>query len=1258
MEQELELQLAAEKRANFLRAAERDPSFVALRSAITDYFFAAKSERRLRINLQGMGESLKPYLIAALLELLPDLKILYIESDELNFRRDERDFEALLGVAPAVFRPRELEFREVDATSRTTEIERLACLHQMQSGAARLVLAPVTALSQRLASRAKLDARYEISVNQRLDQAELRERLVALGFEALPHCEGLSQFSQRGDIIDFVPLAMDAEVDYGVRISFFDDEIDRIDRFDLDTQRSLERLESVEILSQRELELSAADYQRLAEHLEEAGAEARRRIIRQGGKLESARKIESLYLRDAERCRTAERFPALDRYLDFIFGESALSLVDYAAEHGYLIIVDELLRCQERLDRQAAQAYEDMTILIEHQDAPNEIFDANWRPDAVLRGLDSKPALLSLAALPQSGNGLTAAKEIQIYAREAEHRHGLELQMLREFQEREARGESSYILCSDPDLRERLRALIFENCPGLKDPFLDFELSHGFEYPAAKLYVLSREEVFASRRNRRKRRSKTAQTGAPIALFTELKPDELLVHDDFGIGIYRGLTQLEHHGAVRDYLQIEYAGGDKIYLPMDALDQIQKYIGTGDNSKVKLSRLGGQDWEKAKSRARDSIKVLATDLVELYAKRRQLKGHAFPPKTPFEADFAARFDYEETNDQLQALDEICADMESDRVMDRLLCGDVGFGKTEVAFRAMFKCACDSKQAVLLAPTTVLSQQHYETLLERLGDLPLRVALLNRFVAAADRKKILRAVQRGDVDILIGTHRVLSKDVKFADLGLLVVDEEQRFGVDHKESLKAKYPEVDVLTLTATPIPRTLHMSLSGIRDISVLEEPPENRRPVRTFVMDYDEGIVADAILREINRGGQVFYLFNNVEKMPAEQAKLERLLPDARIVMGHGKMSSSEIEAVMETFLKGEADILLCSTIIESGIDIPNVNTLIVCHSDRFGLSQLYQIKGRVGRSTRQAYAYFTYEREKVLNAEAQKRLIALREYTELGSGFKIALKDLEVRGAGNLLGGEQHGQMAAIGYELYCRMLDEEIEAAKWASVAEENEDFVSVRKLERAEDFQAASAASSSQTSGISFSAKAKSEAVDKSGPRFRDAHTSRRARSLETLIDLKVDAFIRADYVPDESARVDLYRRIVRIETYADYLDLQDEFLDRFGDPPPAISQLLDVAYVRARASRLGCVRICRQKSSLCLEMSKDLSLGMGEVTALMAGPYRANLRLDLGQHPALYLLDVPAKNEAALELLRKLFYEGEREAEKMKGEASS
>jgi transcription-repair coupling factor (superfamily II helicase) len=630
-------------------------------------------------------------------------------------------------------------------------------------------------------------------------------------------------------------------------------------------------------------------------------------------------------------------------------------------------------------------------------------------------------------------------------------------------------------------------------------------LPFGFEYPEIKLALVTEAELYGSVKRKAGKASKR-----PQLVFSELSVGDMVVHETHGIGRFVGVEALTVGDNTRDYLLLQYSGGDKLYIPTDQLDRVQKYIGGGDEE-PKLSKLGGTEWQRAVSRTREGVKELAMDLVRLYSERQRFKGHSFSKDTPWQRQMEENFIYEETPDQLTSIEEIKKDMESGKIMDRLLCGDVGYGKTEVALRAAFKAVMDSKQVAFLVPTTILAQQHYSTLSSRFAGFPVTVELLSRFKSPKEQSEIVKRIASGRVDVVVGTHTLLSSKVKFKDLGLLIVDEEQRFGVGHKEQIKDMKRTVDVLTLSATPIPRTLHMSMIGIRDMSVIETPPEQRYPVQTYVLEYSEAVVREAVLKEIGRGGQVYIVYNRVRSMEGFAAKIGELVPEARIAFAHGQMSERILEKTMLDFMDGMYDVLICSTIIESGMDIPNVNTIVVHDADHMGLSQLYQLRGRVGRSTRLGYAYLTFRRDKVLTEVAEKRLTAIREFTQFGSGFKIAMKDLEIRGAGNLLGPEQHGHMAEVGYDFYCKLMSEAVREAK---------------------------------------------------GEPERPV--------VDCSVDIPVDAHIPHSYIRGENLRLEMYKRIASISSGEDLLDVQEELLDRYGDIPKSVQNLMDVALCKAYA----------------------------------------------------------------------------------------
>jgi transcription-repair coupling factor (superfamily II helicase) len=992
--------------------------------------------------------------------------------------------------------------------------------------------------------------------------------LTDMGYERTRLVEGPGQFAVRGDIIDIVPpdqAGRPSAEKTGIRVSFFDDEIDAIKRIDINSQRSTEMLQQAGIFPARELLLPKSARAGLASRILD----------------EKTTDAHALRRRDAQKVEEGICFSGLDRYISLLYPD-AHSIWDYISLEGCFIAVDELLRVKNRMDAVLADFYEQFKVLLSKGGILPCSEDILFKGVDILRKLDQIEPVLHFAAIPSSGNGFPKAEEVTISGRECDSYRAKELRLIGDVKERNLARKDTLLMVTNEARRQRLQELFDEQ--ETTCVFSPFPVKNGFEYMAASALLVGSNQIFGSERPVKKKHAK----GIKIDLFSDLRPGDLVVHEAHGVGRYIGLMNIESGGVRRDYIKIEYFGTDTLYIPMESFDQIQKYVGS-ENHEPKLSKLGGQDWNKLKEKARDSIRVLATNLVKLYALRMSRKGFTFSTDTVWQKEFEENFPYEETDDQIKSIEEIKADMESAKVMDRLLCGDVGYGKTEVAFRAVFKCIMDGKQAAILVPTTVLAQQHFENLRARLSGFPVQVGLLSRFASDAMIKETKKGITSSRVDVVIGTHRMLSADVRFKDLGLLVVDEEQRFGVDHKERMKELFPTVDVLTLTATPIPRTLHMSMSGIRDISVLEEPPLDRRAVQTYVMEYNEEIITEALLREISRNGQVFYLFNDTRRINEKVARIENLLPGAKIAYAHGKMGEHQLEDIINSFIRGEADVLVCTTIIESGIDMPNVNTMIIEDADRLGLAQLYQLRGRVGRSDRQAYAYVTYRRDKVLTEVAEKRLAAIRDYTELGSGFKIALRDLEVRGAGNLLGAEQHGNLDAIGYDLYCKMLDEEIRLQSGTSAA-----------------------------------------------PR------------IEASVEIAIDAYIPTAYVPDEGQRMDMYRRVGEIMDSKTYYDVLDELADRYGDLPEQIITLADISYSRAMASAMGFARVCEKAGSIQFTYGSGITPDMKILSILLNMPsYKGQILFNAGTNPYLVYRNAARVKARAPGLIRSLFMEFEK-----------
>ncbi len=1159
-----------------LEAIKTDPAYNALAEAVRASI-GARPGAGTHINVTGPCDPQKFLILAALSQEL-GLVPFVLMPDELLARAAAASLGAFLDKPVRVFRQRELGLADAEASSHEAETARIGILADLLDGTAGAVVATAAAALQKLPPVAQFrDAVRTLAAGSVVDPDALADHLAAIGYERVRQAEGPGQFARRGDILDIVLPGEETE---GIRVSFFDQEIDAVKRFDPSTQRSTEMLASVRVPPARELLLDAAARLRVSAAVLDAGRAHLDHLAQEGADPSLREHVRHLVEHDAERLEHGLSFSACDRWLPLLYDEPA-SIVDYALAAGATVFVDEPARISHRLDAAQADMAERTKALLLKGHALPLAADICWRGVDILRRLDASRRVVALAGLASSGNGFPGAREFKIAGRPADSYRGREDRLVQEIRRRNQEGLSTWLSADTAERAERLRRLLAE--ADTYAHILTIPLPTGLEYMACNLLLIGSQDIFGNERRARR----AAHKGARIDLFSDLAPGDYVVHEAHGIGRYEGLHAVESGGVRRDYLRIAYASDDTLYIPMESLDQIQKYVGS-EGREPRLTRLGGQEWSRMKERARESIRKLATDIIALYARRRALKGHAFAPDTVWQKEFEDTFPYEETEDQLRCIAEVKEDMESDRVMDRLLCGDVGFGKTEVAFRAMFKAVMDGCQVALLAPTTVLAQQHYENFIERVKGFPVEVGLLSRFAPDALQKKTLRGIGTGKVDVVIATHRLLSKDVRFKNLGLLVVDEEQRFGVDHKEMIKALAPETDVLTLSATPIPRTLHMSLSGIRDISMIEEAPPDRRSVQTYVMEYEQELVAEAMLREISRDGQVFYLYNDTRRILDKVAEIEKALPGARISYGHGKMAERTLENVIEGFVAGEADVLVCTTIIESGIDMPNVNTIIIEDADRLGLSSLYQLRGRVGRSGRQAYAYVTYRRDRVLTEIAQKRLAAIRDFTELGSGLKIALRDLEVRGAGNLLGGEQHGHLESIGYDLYCRMLDDAIQEMR--------------------------------QESG----------------------EAAKPAKKTATTIEIVVDAYIPSTYVPDEAQRMDMYRRVAAIDGMTMYADVLDELIDRYGDLPAQVVTLADIAAARALASRFAFKRVYTQRDALILACDEENASALESVSILMSRPeYKGRLLFNAGSRPYIQVRHAAQNGAAAAKGAREL-----------------
>lgn len=937
-----------------------------------------------------------------------------------------------------------------------------------------------------------------------VDIEQLKNQLVALGYERVGQVEMPGQFSVRGGIVDIYCLTEENPW----RIELWGDEIDSIRSFDPESQRSLENLEELTI------------------------------------------------------------YPAVEHIGD----KDMVSFLDYFPEERTIIFLDEPNRLTEK-GGAVEEEYRQSRMHREEKGSRN--LPENWLCSfEQLQKELNKRNCISVCALEPKQAGWKVREKFYLEVKSiSAYNNSFEL-LVKDLHQYKKQGYRIALLSGSRTRAERLAKDLQEEglaafygqdydreiCPG--EIMVGYgHAKKGFEYPLIKFAVMTESDIFGQEQKKKKKKN---YSGSRIQDFAELSIGDFVVHEKHGLGIYRGIEKVEVDRIVKDYIKIEYRGGSNLYIPATQLDCLQKYSGADASKAPKLNKLGTQEWNKTKSKVRGAVKNIAKELVELYAVRQEKEGYVCGPDTVWQREFEEMFPYEETEDQLSAIEDAKRDMESTRIMDRLICGDVGYGKTEVALRAAFKEVQESRQVAYLAPTTILAQQIYNTFVQRMKEFPVRVELLCRFRTPAQQKKAIEDLKKGQVDVIIGTHRILSKDVQFKNLGLLIVDEEQRFGVTHKEKIKQLKKDVDVLTLTATPIPRTLHMSLIGIRDMSVLEEPPMDRMPIQTYVMEYDEETVREAINRELRRGGQVYYVYNRVTDIADVALRIAKLVPDARVDFAHGQMSERELENVMYSFVNGDIDVLVSTTIIETGLDISNVNTMIIHDSDRYGLSQLYQLRGRIGRSNRTAYAFLMYRKNVMLKETAEKRLAAIREYTDLGSGFKIAMRDLELRGAGNLLGAQQHGHMNAVGYDLYCKMLNEAVKEAKG---------------IHTMEDF--------------------------------------------ETSVDLNVDAYIPDSYISNEFQKLDIYKRIAGIETQQDYDDMLEELLDRFGEPGKAVLNLLAIAKLKAIAHQGYVTEIKQTGKTVRFTLYEKARLNTEGFPALMQ-KYRRGLQFKNEQEPKFIL----------------------------------
>ncbi len=1079
-------------------------------------------------------------MVAAALAEETKRPLLLLCADEKECARQAADVQVLLGVEPVRLPERELQLRPA-SYSRQWENARLSALYRMAQGDAPVVVATPAAMVQRCLPRETLlHAAFSLEVGGQYDVAALCSRLIAGSYTRTEQVEGAGQFALRGGILDVFSPGEERPL----RCEFFDDELDSMGEFEVATQRRVLNRQRAHILPAGELlpfagETTAAD---AAERMEEAAGRLKK---------EHAAARQRL-LDDAELLRQGIVPPGADRYMAAVYPDKTTAF-DYLGA-DCVICANEAGRVQEALRGFLFQTRQDVTAAVEGGVMAGAFGELTLTETELERTLE-RFALCQLESLPTSRYLLPPRLLLDIGAKQLAGYGGSLDTAATDITHYLTAGSGVLVLCGGAvrcrNMQEFLQrrhipaalALDGSAVPQAGQVLIAVgALSAGSEWPALKLAVLTEGQLTRALSGKTKKpRPPKSDSRQRLLSYADLEVGNLVVHVHHGIGRFVGMLRLPVDGVEKDYIKIQYAGSDCLYVPATSLDLVSKYIGGGEETaeKTRLNKLSGDQWAKTTRRAKAAAKELAEGLIKLYAQRQRLGGFAFSPDSPWQQEFEDAFDYTETEDQLAAIRDIKADMEKPVPMDRLLCGDVGYGKTEVALRAAMKCILDGKQAAILVPTTVLAQQHYATAAARFRAFPVTVEVLSRFRSPRQVKDILERTRDGRVDLLIGTHKLLSKNVQFKDLGLLIIDEEQRFGVSQKERIKEMTPNVDVLTLSATPIPRTLNMAMSGIRDMSVIEEAPQDRRPVQTYVLEYDAGIITDAIRRELRRGGQVYYLHNRIENITSCAAAIQTRIPEARITVAHGRMSEEELSEIWRQVLEHEVDILVCTTIIETGVDIQNVNTLIIENADRYGLSQLHQLRGRVGRSSRRAYAYLTFTRGKELSDVATKRLEAMREFTEFGAGFKIAMRDMEIRGAGDLLGAQQHGHMEAVGYDMYLKLLSEAVNEEKGQTAAE-----------------------------------------------------------SVECLVDLPISAHIPDSYISDNAQRLEIYRRIADIRSTDDSLDVYDELIDRFGEPPAAVQGLIDVALLRNTAAALGIREIREQQNSLLLYPERfSMELGM-------------------------------------------------------------
>ncbi len=1080
----------------------------------------------------GLSGSVKQILFSSLFQL-EEQPIILVTHNLLQAQKVYDDLAELIDDNKLFLYPaNEITLIDIDAQSPETLGQRIKVLQNLANGKLGIYIIPYIGLTKLLPPKETFkDAIMHLKVGSEIELDYLLHHFIYLGYERTDLVSKRGEFSIRGGIIDIFPHT----IENPIRIELFDIEIDSIRTFDVSNQRSITKLEAIDITPAREWIVSQEQFLKAAVIAEKYLGEQLSKIKDSSIK----EKLTTNISWEIEQLKQQNYFNGIYKYVSILYSSNS-TILDYLNHHS-IIVFEEANRITEAAKQSEKEMNEWQTALLEHGEyLPNLKVYKTYHE--LFTSIQYQIVYLSLflKQIPHA----SPANIINFVTRNMQNFHG-QMNLLKTEIDRWMKTHTNVVfLAADKDRGKRLQRILFDY--GMEVDFVNEEISKltsrpiiilgnlqsGFEMLSIHVAIITEGEVFSKKQ--RKVRKVTQQSNAErIKSYTDLKLGDLVVHVNHGIGKYVGIQTLEINGIHKDYLHIKYSGNDKLYVPIDQIDLVQKYLG-GEDKEPKLYSLGGNEWNKVKNKVKSSVRDIAQDLIKIYAKREAAKGYAFPLENEFDKEFSSLFPYDETLDQIRTIEEIKRDMEKEKPMDRLLCGDVGYGKTEVALRAAFKSAMSGKQVAVLVPTTILAQQHFETFKERFMDYPIKIEVLSRFRSRKEQKSVIKGIEDGTVDIIIGTHRLLSKDVIYKDLGLLIVDEEQRFGVRHKEKLKEIKANVDVLTLTATPIPRTLHMSMLGVRDLSIIETPPENRFPVQTYVVEYSGALVRESIERELARGGQVYFLYNQVKSIQTMADQIKSLVPEARVAVAHGQMSESELENVMLDFLEGNYDVLVSTTIIETGVDIPNVNTLIIYNADKMGLSQLYQLRGRVGRSNRIAYAYFTYQRDKVLSEVAEKRLQSIKEFTELGSGFKIAMRDLAIRGAGNLLGAEQHGFIASVGFDLYTNMLKDAINELKGEKIEEVN----------------------------------------------------------VEPQIELEVDAYLPTEYIDDSMQKIEMYKKFANIKTMEEVEQTVEELIDRFGDTPNPVENLINITKIKAYAYKYQMVSISQKGNEILIKVRPE------------------------------------------------------------------